>query len=104
MRALADFFDYYSEDALLGIGLIAAIGAVLAGTLADKVMRERGFGVIGNGVLVLAGIAVALVIWHSQYGPMGSWESDRVMAVATASATAVLLVCGAIKSFILQEE
>jgi small-conductance mechanosensitive channel len=104
MRALADFLDYYSEDALLGIGLVAAIGSVLAGTVADRVMRHRGFGVIGNAVLVLAGIAVALVFWHGHYGPMGSWESDRIMAVATASATAVLLVCGVIKSIVLQEE
>ena len=103
MQALQDFLDSYSRDALFTLGFFAAVGAVVAGSVADKVMRDRGFGAIGNGVLILMGVAVGLVISHSELGPLRASQSDRVVVMAAASSTVVLLLCGTLKSFLLEE-
>ncbi len=103
MYALREFFEFYSRDALLTLAFIAAVGAIVAGSIADRVMRERGFGAIGNGVLILMGVGVGLVISHSELGPLRSSQFDRVVVMAAASSTIVLLLCGALKSFMLEE-
>jgi len=103
MSALRDFYTFYSRDALLTIGFFATVGAVVAGFLADRVMRERGFGPIGNGILILMGVGVGLIISRMELGPLRSSESDRVVIMAAAASTTVLLLCGAVKSILLDE-
>jgi hypothetical protein len=104
MSALMNFFDYYSRDALLTLGFFAATGAVMVGSIADRVMRKRGFGAVGNGILILMGIGVGIAISHTQLGPLRSSQFNHVVVMATTSSTIVLLLCGTLKSMLLEED
>ena len=102
MNALREFFDGYSGDALALLGFFAALGAIVAGLIADRVMRERGFGIIGNGVLILMGVVVGLVISHSHFGVIRGAEPNRILIMAAASSTIVLVLCGTLKSYLFR--
>jgi hypothetical protein len=101
MSFILMYFGVYTWDALLLPGFFAALACAVAGVIADHVMRERGFGQIGNGILVMMGLVVGLMIAHNELGPMRPAESERVMVIATASSTAVLLICGVLKRLIM---
>jgi|GEM_PF-3231638 hypothetical protein len=101
MNFLLTYFGVYSLDTVLLPGFLAAVACAVAGIIADHVMRERGFGQIGNGILIMMGLVVGLMIAHNELGPMRPSESERVMVIATASSTAVLLICGVLKRLIM---
>lgn len=104
MNALLDFFNSLGQEALAGFLTIAALGSVVLGLVADRVMHERGFGPIGNGLLIFMGVCVGLSMAFAEVGPRRSAEPDRIVVLATAASTAVLLICGTLKSWILSED
>ena len=77
--------------------LVIAIGATVAGFLLDLIMREHGFGPIGNGLLIVVGVAAGLAANVSLLGLHQAREPTAIVAVATAGAAAILLAFSLLK-------
>jgi len=103
MSAYNYLLDSYDRSSLLLLSVFAVMGSYVAGVIVDRVMLKRGFGQFGNAILVLMGAGIGLSISYSQLGPLQPSESDRIVATTTASSVLVLLVCGVLKSFIMEE-
>jgi len=101
MRVLYELVNSFDESALLLLAATAVFGSYFVGQIVDRIMRQRGFGPTGNAILILAGIGAGLMISYQQLGPLRPSEANSVIAATAASSTLVLLVCGALKSFLL---
>jgi hypothetical protein len=100
MRTLSEFYAYYSNADLLELGLFAVCGGVIVGVIVDLIMRDRGFGIIGNAFLAVLGVTIGLVLFHDRVGPLDARQSGLIAAFTTGTATLVLLFCGAAKNFL----
>jgi hypothetical protein len=90
-----------SSDDLIVIAVAAALGGTLLGIVSDAVMGRRGFGIVGNGLLIDLGMAGAAVVLHR----LPNWHITGIVPVAAfmfAGATAALLVFGTLKNFLFR--
>ncbi len=101
MNVLHDSLNEYSWGSGLSVAAFAILGAVVAGTIADRVMRDRGFGIVGNGILIVMGVCLGLWFADLRVGPADWSSANRLLLLCVAAATAVLLVCGVVKSALL---
>lgn len=53
--------DTSSPGGLINLAIVAAIGCLIIGFLADCILSSTGFGVFGNGVVAVTGMY--LTIW-----------------------------------------
>ncbi len=91
MHVLRAFIDYHSGGDLMILGFFLTVAATVAGLLLDKVLNDRGFGMIGNGILILLGAIVGVVVAQNQ-GPMtGVNETNRIVMFSAASSGLVLV-------------
>jgi uncharacterized membrane protein YeaQ/YmgE (transglycosylase-associated protein family) len=66
--------------------MIAAVAlALIVGWLLDMVADRVGFGIFGNGVICLLGIAVGLLLFQRYIGEINVQRLPSVIGVATAS-------------------
>jgi uncharacterized membrane protein YeaQ/YmgE (transglycosylase-associated protein family) len=95
MRLVLDFIRNHSSEDLMILGFFIIVGATVAGWIIDATVRERGFGVIGNGILIVMGSILGIVASQMQ-GPVPSMlETTRVMIFSTGcSALALVTLCG----------
>jgi hypothetical protein len=94
MHLVVDFINHHSTEDLLILGFFVCVGGSVAGWIIDVAVRERGFGVVGNGILIVLG-AVAGVVASQIQGPIPTIpDTQRIIAFsAAASALALLLFC-----------
>lgn len=92
--------QYISSDTLMLLALcIIGIGAVI-GYITDSVMGERGFGPIGNGMLVILGAFVGIYIRHAFFRDMDPGDVAITGIFAAASATLLLMLLGLVKHWV----
>ena len=92
--------DQYSNETLVLIALTIFIGGAFVGIITDLVMRNRGFGPIGNGLLVVLGCYIGIHARNHFDGYLRGEEILRTGILAATFATTILLVFGVIKSWI----
>ncbi len=76
------------------VGLSAV--CYISGWIADGIMGAKGFGQIGNWLLLLAGTYVGMYSYNL-YGYQLNWYPTMSLAVATGSASLTLVVLAAVK-------
>ncbi len=72
---------------LTGLVIFLAIGA-LAGWLAGKVMKGRGFGVLGNIVVGIVGAVLGGIL----FGLLGITAGGLIGSIITATVGAIVLL------------
>ena len=91
--------EQLSTDALILLTLLAIVAGAVIGYLTDVVMKDRGFGPFGNGLLAILGAAVGLHVRLTIFGTLKPGDIALTCIFATATATLMLLIFGVIKSF-----
>ncbi len=92
--------DQYSNDTLIFLFFVTAIMGAVIGYVTDFVMKERGFGAIGNGALAVLGIAVGIYIRNAYFDTMSPGDLALTGVFAAATATLLLLVLGVAKHWV----
>ncbi|RDJ23193.1 GlsB/YeaQ/YmgE family stress response membrane protein [Bosea caraganae] len=88
-----------AEHLILLAGLLAMVG-FLAGWLADLILKEEGFGIIVNGLIVIAGALLGFMLWARMGYPVGN-NKQFIAALVTAISGVLLLVsCGIGRRFV----
>lgn len=102
MYLLTHFFRTHSSGDLWVLFFFVTIGVTVVGWIIDFTIRERGFGCVGNGLLILLGAMTGLLISQMVgYGYLPSMsETYRVLLFSSASAALILLMFCAIKSWV----
>jgi hypothetical protein len=84
MFKLLGFGDVNSTEAWTI--MLAAIGlALVVGWLLDMIADRMGFGIIGNGVVCLLGIAVGLVVFKNYIGEISVQRLPTIIGFGAAS-------------------
>lgn len=100
MYLLKDFIYHHSREDLLILAFFITVGATVIGWIIDVVMRDRGFGVIGNGLLIflgaLSGALVAQMIGSIPSIP----ETHRIMLFSASTSALILVFFCTVKSWI----
>jgi uncharacterized membrane protein YeaQ/YmgE (transglycosylase-associated protein family) len=66
--------------------LLAAMAlAVIVGWLLDAITERIGFGIFGNAVVCLLGIAVGMLVFQRYFGEVSINKLPSIIGVATAS-------------------
>ena len=73
--------DAMSQTTLVVFAVAVAMGASLAGWLTDAIMGSKGYGVIGNTMLVMVGVASGLAATRRFVGPMEMAQAFSFMSV-----------------------
>ena len=88
-------FGSVSNDMLIGVVGIVFFFSVASGWLCDAVMRARGFGIAGNGVLVFLGSLVTLAAWQ-RFGSGATTADFASVAVICIGASYAFLFAMAV--------
>lgn len=83
--------SYLPNEQLLLLAAMAAVGAFVIGWLADVILDEASFGIIMNGLIVVAGAALGFMLWIRIGYPV-SGNKLHVTALVTATSGVLLLV------------
>ncbi|MGE3646262.1 MAG: hypothetical protein AB7F96_20645, partial [Beijerinckiaceae bacterium] len=86
--------ENYNSDVLLLLLCGIAIAAAVIGFVTDSVMGDRGFGPVGNGLLVLLGAIVGVYVRNAYFGLMQPGDLAITGIFAAASATLLLMLLG----------
>ena len=92
--------DQYTSDTLMLIILGIVLVGVAIGYVTDFVMKDRGFGAIGNGALVILGIGAGVYIRNVFFGTMSPGDFTLTGIFAAATATLLLLLLGVAKHWV----
>jgi uncharacterized membrane protein YeaQ/YmgE (transglycosylase-associated protein family) len=84
MFKLLGFGDLSSTEAWT-VGLAAVALALIVGWLLDLIADHIGFGIFGNAVICLLGIAVGIWLFRTYVGEVSMQRLPMVMGVAAAS-------------------
>jgi hypothetical protein len=90
-----------STGDLVIVAIAAAMGGTLLGIVSDAIMGRRGFGVLGNGLLIDLGMAGAAVVLHRLPG----WHITGTIPIAAfmlGGATLALVLFGTLKNVLLR--
>ncbi len=93
-------FGYVSNDLALAMMIVAIVAATFMGWIADALMRETGFGVIGNAALTLLGGGGAIVIWNRYIQQLTASNPLHVVALAAAASIAALLSAAVLRRYL----
>ncbi len=95
MRLVLTFIEQHSFGDLLILSFFVTIAATVTGWIIDAAIRQRGFGVIGNSILIILGVVVGWVAAENEGIAMTLPESRRILIFSTAASAAILLtLCG----------
>ncbi|MBV1707666.1 MAG: hypothetical protein KGQ37_10715 [Hyphomicrobiales bacterium] len=96
--------EYLGVESYLQLTFLIAFVAVIAGVFgyfSDYLMKEHGFGVIGNGILILAGSAVGLYA-RANYGQYDDITGiNLTVFYVVGVSTFMLFIFGVIKSWLV---
>ena len=104
MRVLSDLVTMYSGGELLLFAYFVSVAAAFFGYIADCVLRDRGFGPIGNGVVMVLGWLVALMTWSAQVAPIQYLDGVRGLVLMCSAGTIALLLGGLFKRVAFRSE
>jgi hypothetical protein len=78
----------------------AAMGVFLLGWIADAILHDDGFGIIPNGLIMVAGGMLGFTFWN-RLGYLAGSDQTLITAIITAISGVVLLVsCGVGRRFV----
>jgi uncharacterized membrane protein YeaQ/YmgE (transglycosylase-associated protein family) len=90
-------FGYVSNDLALAMTIVAVIAATFMGWICDAVMRDTGFGVIGNAALSFLGGGAAVVLWNAYLQPLTASQPVHVVIAAAAASITLLMFCAVLR-------
>ncbi len=79
---------------------IVAIAVLLFGWISDMLLRDGAFGIIVNGLLVLAGAILGTLLWRKLGYTIGTNPALTGSIVALASGLAFLIVLSTMRRWI----
>lgn len=79
---------------------IVAVGTLLFGWLSDMLLGDGAFGVVINGLLVLAGAILGTLLWRKLGYTIGHNPALTVSFVALGSGLAMLLVLSTLRRWL----
>ena len=89
-----------SQADILFLLLFVSIAGVVMGFLTDALMRQQGFGPIGNGLIVTMGGVIGVYYRGLVFGPAASQHSYAIAFSAVGAATLILISFGLAKRFL----
>ena len=92
--------DSMSQVDTLVLLLFVSIFSVVMGFLTDALMGARGFGPLGNGLIVALGGIIGVYYRSVVFGIAAAQHSYTVAFSAIGAATLILLAFGLVKRFI----
>lgn len=92
--------SHYSTETLLLMALVIAGAGFVVGYITDVVMRDRGFGPVGNGLLAVLGAFTGIFIRNAYFGRMDPGDLFTTGFFAVVAATLLLLILGVAKHFV----
>ena len=90
----------YPSDVLWLMMIFILCGGAVVGYITDSVMGERGFGPIGNGLLIIMGAFVGIYIRNAYFGLTSPGDMAITAIFAAASATLLLMLLGVAKYWV----
>jgi uncharacterized membrane protein YeaQ/YmgE (transglycosylase-associated protein family) len=79
---------------------IVGVGVLLFGWISDMLLRDGAFGIIINGLMVLAGAILGTLLWRKLGYTIGHNPALTVSFVALASGLAMLVVLSTARRWI----
>lgn len=79
---------------------IVGVGVLLFGWISDMLLRDGAFGIIINGLLVLAGAILGTLLWRKLGYTIGTNPAATVSFVALGSGLAMLIVLTTIRRWL----
>ncbi len=97
MRIFLDFINTHDRNELMIAAFYLAVVGTAIGWVVDFVMQERGFGVVGNGILIFLGAIVGAIVAQMN-GPFATiGETNRIVLFSASASALVLVICAIIK-------
>lgn len=93
-------FDQLSSDAFFALISLAFFLAVLTGWVTDAIMRDNGFGVIGNGLLSLVGGFAGLAAWNRFIASPDVQDIILILVFSTGCAIFLLLLLAIARRYV----
>ena len=99
---MAEFLklDQYPADVLWILTFLIIGGGTVVGYITDAVMGNRGFGPIGNGVLVIMGTFFGVHVRNAYFGLTSPGDIAITAIFAAAAATLLLMLLGVAKHWV----
>ena len=97
MRLLLDFINRHDANELTVLAFYLTVGGTSVGWVIDAVMRDRGFGVVGNGMLVLLGAVIGAIVAQMYAPVMSLSETNRILIYSASTSALVLVICAFLK-------
>ena len=79
---------------------IVAVGVLLFGWISDMLLRDGGFGIILNGLVVLAGAILGTLLWRKLGYTIGTNPALTVSLVALGAGMAMLIMLTTIRRWL----
>ena len=99
MRELLNM-EGYSSDYFLLFLFIIILCSVMIGYVTDIVMGDRGFGPLGNGLLITLALIVGSYVRNAFFGTMLPGDFAFTTLFTAATATIILMAFGIFKGFV----
>lgn len=87
-------------DQIALVLVIVALAIGLVGFVADAVLGENGFGVIGNAVITTASAIAGMALWHRFAPSVGLTPLETAALSASLSILAALVGSGFLRRYI----
>jgi hypothetical protein len=100
MYVVNNFIATHDSGDLWALAFFITIGSTAIGFVLDIVISDRGFGMVGNGFLVMLGGVTGVVVSQMFLSVSSMPEVQRVTLFATSASAAILLFFCMIKSWL----
>ncbi len=91
-------FDLSNDVVAWGLALVGFASIGLS-WICDAVMREHGFGIFGNAVVLFGGAVAALVCWQAWVQPWSVTDPGLLFGVGLIASMALLYGAAAARKF-----
>ena len=95
-----EFYLNMSTDHFLVLCFFSAFLSCAAGGLADKLLLERGFGMVGNGMVLILGVFGGMGLAYDNHNPFHLTAGANIFLLASSGATLLLIACAIGKSWL----
>ena len=85
---------------LYSLLLIAICASFAIGWIMDLIMRNVGFGAIGNSIVSLLGIGAGLALYQRTYGNVGTPNVFVLLTYIVGTVMATLVLCSNLRRFL----
>jgi hypothetical protein len=79
---------------------LAVTSAIMLGWLADGILGDGGFGLVLNGVLLLAGAVIGAIVWRRTGYNVSIGQPAATALAAASSALTTLVLAGTIRRLV----